>query len=283
MRTVQFSERAVAFLDILGFKEVVREAHADAAGLKRLSQLIGKIQSNAPLNRGVSPTVPQCLHPQSLEISDSIVLSTPLTHANYKNYSGLAILVMRCSQIASILLEAGYLLSGAINVGPIQHTRRNIVGVGYQDAYALQSALCSPAIILCPNAVKEWQNTVYGVSPPSMCLHRTVIVKQKNVNGTVTSHEREAEIVNVFEPEYMNSVRAIGKAGPVPTIDDVWLKGRIQNIEALLSNNLALFAPGEPGHNPSALAKWQWFAQFFRDHGKPAIQARYSLHPDLIQ
>ena|ERR1700722_18521796 len=163
MRTIKFSLRAVAFLDILGFKELVLDAHASASGLKRLSRLIQKLRSNAPLNRVVNSGAPRALHPLSLEVSDSIILSTPLTHPDHPSYCGLAILVMRCAQIAAILLEEGYLLTGAINIGSIQHTGRNIVGNAYQHAYANQSAVGSPAIILCPDAAAAWQSSMYRI------------------------------------------------------------------------------------------------------------------------
>lgn len=282
MRTIRFEPRAVAFLDILGFKELVREAHDGAAGLKRLSRLIHKLRSNAPLNRGVDPAVPQDLHPRSLEISDSIILSAPLTHPDHALYWGLAIMVMRCSQIASILLEEGYLLTGAINIGPIEHTQRNIVGLAYQDAYLLQSKVESPAIVLCPDAAEKWRASPYRVGLSPLCLRRSVTFKTKDAEGRPTLEDRETEIVNIFEPTYMNSVRSIGTRGPAPPIDDAWLSDSINRIEALTNENLKRFAPGSPQEKPSVLAKWQWLGQLFREQGKPGLQERYTVHHELI-
>ena len=162
VKTIKFSERAVAFLDLIGFKELVREAHAHDVALRQLSRLMRRIRSNEPLNRVVNQAVPRHLHPKSLEISDSIVLSTPLIDPDHSWYSGLAVIVMRCAQIAAILSEEGYLVSGAVNVGPVEHTTRNIVGVGYQDAYACQSNVRSPAIVLCAPAAAAWQASAEG-------------------------------------------------------------------------------------------------------------------------
>jgi hypothetical protein len=283
MRTIKFSPRAVAFLDILGFKELVLDAHASASGLKRLSRLIQKLRSNAPLNRVLDPGVPRALHPLSLEISDSIILSTPLRHPDHPTYWGLAILVMRCAQIAALLLEEGYLLNGAINIGSIQHTGRNIVGKAYQDAYANQSAVCSPAIILCPDAAAAWQNSMYRIGQSTLCLRRSVVFKGKDANGRSTLAAREAEIVNVFEPTYMNSVRAIGKKGRAPIMDDAWLSDCIDRIDASISQNLKHFGPGTPAHNDAVLAKWTWLQELFRDQGKPGIEQQFSVHPALIK
>lgn len=143
MTTIKFSTRAVAFLDILGFKDLVKAADESEKGRRRLSWLMRRIGSNAPLNRLANPTVPVHLPPRSIEISDSIVLSTPLTHPDYSWYQGLQIVILRCSQIAAILLEEGYLLTGAIAVGSMQHTSRNVIGVAYQEAFARQQTVSS--------------------------------------------------------------------------------------------------------------------------------------------
>jgi hypothetical protein len=282
MKTLRFSHRAVAFLDILGFKDLVREAHVKRPALERLSRLMHKIQSNAPLNRGVNPGVPLPLHPKATEISDSIVLSTPLRHRQDPNYWGLPIMVMRCSQIASILLEEGYLLTGAINIGPIRHTQRNIIGEAYQDAYSKQSTLSSPAIVLCRAAAAQWEASDYRVGLSSLCLRRSVKFKGKAADGRPTIEEHDVEIVNIFEADYMNSVRVIDNPGPIPPMDDAWLSGCITRIEGTINQNMARFASGAPEHNPSILAKWEWFAQLFHDGGKPGIQQHYSVHPNLI-
>jgi hypothetical protein len=283
MRTIKFSPRAVAFLDILGFKELVLEADASAAGLKRLSRLIQKLRSNAPLNRVINPSVSRDLHPRSLEISDSIILSTPLSHPDHATYWGLAILVMRCAQIAAILLEEGYLLTGAINIGSIQHTGRNVVGKAYQEACANQSAVSSPAIILCPDATAAWQNSMYRIGQSTLCLRRSVMFKGKGANGRPTLAARDAEIVNVFEPTYMNSVRAITNNGPAPVMDDAWLSDCIDQIDATISQNLKRFGPGTPTHNDTVLAKWTWLQHLFQAQGKPGIQQQFSVLPALIK
>lgn len=283
VNTIKFSERVVAFLDLLGFKELVREAHAHNIALRRLSRLMRKIRSNEPLNRVVSQTVPRRLHPKSLEISDSIVLSTPLTDLDHPWYSGLAVMVMRCSQIAAILLEEGYLVSGAVTVGPVQHTPHNILGIAYQDAYEWQSGVQSPAIVLCPQAASAWQASGYRVGESDLCLNRTVSFKTKDLEGKLICKEREAICVNVLEPTYMNSVRSLDNLGAAPKMDDMWLSGSIKRIEELIQENIARF--GQDGSNPqeSALAKWQWFERLFRDRGAPGLEQYLSLPLALVR
>jgi hypothetical protein len=206
-----------------------------------------------------------------------------LSHPDHPTYWGLAILVMRCAQIAAILLEEGYLLTGAINIGSIQHTGRNVVGKAYQEAYANQSAVSSPAIILCPDAATAWQKSMYRIEQSTLCLRWPVVFKVKNADGKQTLQERNAEIVNVFEPTYMNSVRAIGKKGPAPVMDEAWLSDCIDQIDATISGNLKHFGPGTPMQNAAVLAKWIWLQELFRDQGKTAIEEQFGVHPALIK
>ena len=282
VKTIKFLPRAVAFLDILGFKDLVRDAHVNAVALRRLSQLMCKIRSNEPLNRVLNSTVPRNLHPKSLEVSDSVILSAPLTDSHHSWYSGLAVTVMRCSQIAAILLEEGYLVSGAVNIGPAQHTQRNILGVAYQDAYEWQSKVHNPAIVLCPEAATAWQASPYRVGSSDLCLKRAAEFKDKNINGTQTLKKHETIIVNPFEPTYMNSVRSLDKRATAPKLDDAWLSARIERIEELVRGNLAQHAPGSPTQKPSAYTKWQWFDKLFREFGRPRMEEHLSLPMSLV-
>ena len=282
VRTIKFSERAVAFIDLLGFKNLVREAHASAGARKRLSQLMRTIRSNEPLNRVVNHPIPRELHPKSLEISDSIILSTPLTHPDHSWYSGLAVMVMRCSQIAAIFLKEGYLVTGAINVGAVHHTQHNIVGMAYQDAYEWQSKVESPGIVLCPAAVSAWKSSPYRVGVSDLCFNRSVSFKDRHPDGKPLSKERETIVVNVFEPNHMSSVRALERPGPAPKMDDVWLSEQVKRIGDLIQKNIAQFSPGGASPHRSALAKWRWCEEVFRDRGRPGLEQYLSVPVSLL-
>jgi hypothetical protein len=160
---ITFEDRAVAFIDVLGFKALTDQAVGDPAARLKLSQLISNLGSVVPiLDANVERTVPSDLIPKSIYISDSIILSAPLTvrFDQVKNYSGLEILVMRCIQVSHALLDEGYLVRGGIAIGPLWHSRSNIVGPAYQEAYALESGTKDrlPRIVLSPEATRLWKS-----------------------------------------------------------------------------------------------------------------------------
>lgn len=160
MPKIKFEERAVAFIDVLGFKDVVDAAGQGGNKHAELEALIDLLESAIPnLDGTVSPTVPKDLIPKHIYISDSIILSAPLTSSEMPNYRGLSILVMRAIQISHLLLSKGYLLRGGVSVGSVWHTDSNIVGPAYQEAYQIETKTLVPRVELSPGAKNHWLNT----------------------------------------------------------------------------------------------------------------------------
>ncbi len=169
-KNIQFGDRAVAFIDILGFKSFVCEAVAHNKGLTALQELVNTLESALPaLNASVSPCVNPALIPEHLYISDCLIISAPLYGSDKDQYDGLASVVMRVIQVAHMLLEEGYLIRGGIDIGPLWHTKENIVGVAYQKAYELETKTSCPRIELSTNAKAHWEShKFFGDS--KMCL-----------------------------------------------------------------------------------------------------------------
>ncbi len=160
MQNIEFENRAVAFVDVLGFKSAVNEAEQSANKLHELKQLIDVLENSVPrLDGTVDKSVPRELIPKYIYISDSIILSAPLTSNKMSNYRGLSILVMRIIQLSHILLSKGYLLRGGVSVGPVWHTDSNIVGSAYQEAYKIETKTLVPRVELSCSAKELWDST----------------------------------------------------------------------------------------------------------------------------
>ena len=163
---MMFEQRAVAFLDILSFKKLISEAERDAAGLYRLISLKTVIESHVRYdNANVSRDVPVEMHPKYLFVSDSIILSAPLTLGKY---DGLNVIVVKAIQIAQKVLEFGHLIRGGISVGPVWHEERNIFGSGYIEAFFTEQDAIHPRIRLSASASKIWAHPQRAV--PELCI-----------------------------------------------------------------------------------------------------------------
>lgn len=64
---MEFEDRAVAFIDILGFKALVNEAVGNEQAKQKLVELVALLESAIPrLDAGVDSTVPNHLIPRHL-------------------------------------------------------------------------------------------------------------------------------------------------------------------------------------------------------------------------
>jgi len=156
--SLKFEDRAVAFIDVLGFKTLVNGAAKCEKQRQKLSRLVSLLSSAVPhLDAQVDPFVAPHLIPRHIYISDSIILSAPLSDSKRTDYDGLSIVVMRVIQLSHYLLGEGYLTRGGIAIGSVWHTNNNIVGPAYQEAYQLEQNGNEPIVVLSAAAAKRWR------------------------------------------------------------------------------------------------------------------------------
>ena len=232
MQKIDFENRAVAFIDVLGFKSAVNEAVQRKDKFKELEELIRVLENAVPgLDGTVDPNVHRDLIPKHFYISDSIIVSAPLSSVNMPSYRGLSTLVMRVIQLSHILLSRGYLLRGGISVGPVWHTDSNIVGAAYQEAYQIETETCVPRVELSRSAQERWLSTEGPGN--KMCLD-------------YKSHF----MVNVLHDFYIQD-KSYGAAKPV-----------FENYSCVIQRNL------EDNHPEPVRYKWWWFKEYLESEVK---------------
>lgn len=151
---ITFENRAVAFIDILGFRSLVYDAEANSTAATDLANLVGLLSGAIPnFNRNVAHTVPVHLIPAHNYFSDSIILSAPLTDQSNAAYRGIEVVAMRVMQLTHYFLANGYLLRGGLAVGAVWHQKNNIVGPAFQDAYLTEQCATEPCVELHHSAV----------------------------------------------------------------------------------------------------------------------------------
>ena len=165
---IKYEKRLVAFIDILGFKEIVKQSEKDISKIELINSVLdyfktwetkGKwdlrlveIEEDAQ-KRGI----------ENFDIrgktnitafSDSIVVSVKVDN----NINEMAsTLIINLAYIGAILLEKGILLRGGLTVGNLIHIENGTVfGQGLIDSYKLESNSAKyPRIILSDNLLKE--------------------------------------------------------------------------------------------------------------------------------
>jgi len=227
---INFEDRIVAFIDILGFKSIVDNASKKTAKLETLQELISLLKEAVPLlDQKVADDVPKELIPKHIYISDSIILSAPISSEKMANYCGLSVLVMRVIQLTQLLLSKGYLIRGGISTGAVWHGDSNIVGPAYQEAYEIESETSAPRVELSESAKKLWEHQTEKRFS-DMCLNYRGCLMVNGLNSCYILNDSDAD--GVVEKTFKTYIDTINS--------------NINNI-----------------HNESARYKWWWFKEFF--------------------
>lgn len=201
MSKINFEDRVVAFIDILGFKTIVNNARFNKQSFAVLNELIEMLSTAVPsLNKLVNADIPEELIPKHICISDSIILSAPLSSAIMPDYCGLSVLVMRVIQLTQLFLSKGYLIRGGISSGKVWHGAANIVGPAYQEAYEIEVETSAPRVVLSQSAKELWAKNKNS----DMCLCYRNCLMVNGLNYSYIPANTDGAIEKVFQG-YVNT------------------------------------------------------------------------------
>jgi len=142
---MKFEEKFIAFIDVLGFKNMVNNSEtgkgvALSELLDTLSKLGGqqdehKFESYGPSTCPQSKYINKNLNFKVTQISDCVIISSELSPA------GIINLISHCWGAVIELLMKGIMCRGYIIKGSIYHNGNQIIGSGYQNAFAKESGV----------------------------------------------------------------------------------------------------------------------------------------------
>jgi hypothetical protein len=129
-----YEDKFIAFVDILGFKELVDRSETTVEYILELTGRFGSSTEEdfaryGPTTCPCAPHIAGDLNFRVTQISDCAVISAEESSA------GLINLVHHCYKIAFRFLKVGHLCRGYITRGKIYHTDTQFFGPGYQRAY----------------------------------------------------------------------------------------------------------------------------------------------------
>jgi hypothetical protein len=135
---MEFREKFIAFIDILGFNQLVtaaeRGGEMPVSKMLDLVQKLGRPGKRQFFEKYGPEVCPAAVFTQrdldfrATQISDCVVLSAETSPAG-----GINLISQACSVVAEVLVE-GLLCRGYITRGMIYHTDTQFIGTGYQKA-----------------------------------------------------------------------------------------------------------------------------------------------------
>ncbi|UAY53202.1 hypothetical protein [Ferruginibacter albus] len=203
-------ENFVAYLDVLGFSELVNSKNSAAdldSYFSKITDELEDIRQTDPSNKI-----------QSLLISDSIILIAP------KGLDGLKLLINTVRRIQSALVWRKIILRGGISFGEVfyDETHNIIVGKGYIKAYKLETLATYPRVIIDPAIIK--------------LVAEDKVAFLKAVNGTLEYNDKR----KVYVPSEFSKIQEDGIFVDYSnkTIRNNDINNNIKSVYEVIKNNL---------------------------------------------
>lgn len=165
---IKYDKRLVTFIDILGFKEIVKQSEKDISKIELIYSILDYLKNwEVPRTWNLSLIeIEEDAQKRGVEkfdirnktnitaFSDSIVVSV-IVEENVNEM--ISTLISNLAYIGAILLEKGILFRGGMTIGNLIHNEDGIVfGQGLVDAYKLESNNAKyPRIILSDKLINE--------------------------------------------------------------------------------------------------------------------------------
>lgn len=153
---LNFEKHAVAFIDILGFKDFIKTAEKENSEKSKLANLLKSIKETPSFGEGKknNPVFPTKLNLSCLHVSDSFIVTAPCE--NHQSLPALIAVCIKSIQIYQEILKLGFASRGAIAVGNLMIDGKNIYGTAYIDAVESEKNISiHPRILLTESSIKE--------------------------------------------------------------------------------------------------------------------------------
>jgi len=149
-----YEERIVLFLDILGFKELIKKSVED-------SEKFQKIQTCIKVIRNVFNITQRTKERTITQFSDSLVVSFKITEKGE-----VALLLNKTKELIRKLILKEIVCSGGIAKGKLIHNNIFLFGPSFNEAYKLESKLAIfPRVIIADKSIIDIGVENYGYHP----------------------------------------------------------------------------------------------------------------------
>lgn len=229
-----YTSRYIAFLDILGFKDLILRSTGNAPNVTvdeiRSILDVPKPAGEEQIVLGRIGDISKSCH-RLTAFSDSVIITTDETE------QGLMHLLQHVEKIGFRLARLGTLYRGGIANGLVYHGGHQVFGPAVIEAIEIEKQAVFPRVVLSVPVVNAGRSAAEPVSTIFRRCTRT------DIDGVVFVH-------------YLRVLRTITDSdGPLP--DD--LRVLHASIEASIAQQLNHCAAGT-----SEKLKWEWFQSYFR-------------------
>jgi hypothetical protein len=161
-KSPRYRERYCAFLDILGFRELVDELGKDEVNFNFIQAMLNDVHN--PPN---DPAIAKRVDFRTQSISDAVAISTKV------NPFGLLEIINAVERLTIDMLNRGYFVRGALVRGLLYHDDKMVFGEALIRAYQLESQIVKyPRVMLTSQAADEFIDCCRKETIPFQNVHR---------------------------------------------------------------------------------------------------------------
>jgi len=220
----RYSERYVAFIDILGFSDLVEKSVNDP---ETFAKVLGVTRGLAEVAKNVAAEYEVLIDSHDMAssaFSDNIVISTPAAAQAHRSGSLYAIAFAVQGLCRRLLVELSVAARGGIAKGLAYHKEGKLFGPAIVAAYRLEHDVAKVArIAVSPEIAQEWARH-FGAPPGLTALKSVIQVDQDGIHYLDLFHFPERDSID------NNTASFFQKTGP--TLSQMLIDQR-QNERAL--------------------------------------------------
>lgn len=145
-----YKDRIIAFVDILGFKNLVERSARNIYTFKQILDSLDEFRKlkKKTEDQGYIDDV------KVTTFSDSFVISYPAEKVDVDSLSSI-LLDLICLEL--YFLDFNIIVRGGVAIGKLRHTQNEIFGPAMNEAYYLESKVAKyPRIIICENTITDF-------------------------------------------------------------------------------------------------------------------------------
>jgi hypothetical protein len=234
-----YEMRYCAFVDILGFKELVEKLDPGDASTEALRSLLTKVHNPPETNAGSMEKAEF----RAQSISDAVAMS------GAANVVGLAAIIHAINRLAVDLLAQGYFIRGAIVKDQLYHDEKMVFGKALVRAYELEHTVASYPRVMVPRQVVE---DLLAASD-SATVHNLL---RRAEDGPMFVHVLRAVEMSMLPVQF-------GEDKPRLQINDDKFHGKLMPFAGIADQIQKRY--DEASDNPNHFGKVKWFAQYWNE------------------
>ncbi len=260
--SIKYEIRTVAFIDILGFSDLVARSLKDVSFLGKLHNALKIVEYQGRVwvaqafknpNNTSENNKPEidAMDFRSHSFSDCIVLSQRGTF--------VVPLFLSVSQLMMALMDLGVLVRGGISIGPLYHDTNIVFGPALIEAYKLESrGAKSPRILVSGKVyIASQDGIVYFPDQGNSAVYRPCEFLKRDSDR---QYHLDCLTTALISPQAV-----IGS-------DNVELLSRFKSISSVVRDGLI-----KSKDSIETQAKWGWFMEYFNEF----VRIRTSHIPDI--